>query len=110
MNFFSIWSTVKSYSLYVFTGAQLIPALYVDEAGRHSSSFETDRPKADATGGISFKLDSAVDIVRENNGNIIVFMCSLNNNAFMDACLHGELHGSSRCTVINFRQSDSVNQ
>jgi isopentenyl phosphate kinase len=99
---------VSSSLFYVFTGAQLIPALCVDEAGRLSSLFENDRPKSDATGGISLKLDCAIDIVRGNNGNVKVFLCSLNNNAFIDACLHGALQGNSRCTVINFQQTDSV--
>ena len=85
------------------TEAQLIPVLHVNDDGSVSDSLMTSDSKTDATGGIAFKIKSAINIVCASSGRVGLFLCSVAGNAFRDACVHGTWQGDSVGTVITLR-------
>jgi len=85
---------------YLVTEAKLVPVLHVSQNGSTSDCPKTSSSENDTTGGIAFKMKSAVNIVCDSNGRIGLLLCSLDGNAFRDACVHGRWQGDSVGTVI----------
>jgi len=85
------------------TEAKLIPVLHVNHDGSTSDCLMTNTSETDTTGGIAFKMQSAINIVCASGGRVGLLLCSLAGNAFMDACVHGQWQGDSVGTVISLR-------
>jgi len=84
--------------------AKLIPHVHVNHDGSISDCLATSSSETDTTGGIAFKMKSAINIVRASGGRVGLLLCSLADNAFLDACVHGHWQGDSIGTVISLRQ------
>jgi len=88
----------------LLTEAKLIPVLLINHDGSISDCLNTSSSESDATGGVDFKMQSAVNIVLNSSGRIGILLCSLAGNAFMDACVHGRWMQGSVGTVISLRE------
>ena len=88
---------------YLVTEAKLIPVLYVNQDGSTTDCLKTSSSETDATGGVAFKMKSAVNIVCDSGGRVGLLLCSVAGNAFRDACMHGQWQGDSVGTVICLR-------
>jgi len=84
--------------------AKLIPVLNVDGDGCISDDLTTSSASSDVTGGVAFKMQAAVNIVRATGGRVGLLLCSLDGNAFRDACMLGHWQEDGAGTVIVLRQ------
>ena len=89
---------------YLLTEAKLIPVLRVNHDGSTSDCLKTSTSETDTTGGIAFKMQSAINIVCASGGRVGLLLCSLTGNAFMDACVHGQWRADSVGTVISLQR------
>ena len=87
--------------LFSFTDAVLIPEILVNKDGEISSNTttETSTNKHDVTGGIKFKINTAIEIVKNSSERIEVIICKMDSSAFRGICL-GEMTTKTECTTI----------
>ncbi|XP_041365789.1 isopentenyl phosphate kinase-like [Gigantopelta aegis] len=72
-------------------GAQLLSKISVDKDRTHQTVVSTSQSENDVTGGIRFKLETAVDIVCNSDGKISVFVCQIGTPSAETICIHDEL-------------------
>lgn len=87
-----------------FSEAKLLPHIVVDGTGKISCKVATDVLSCDVTGGIEFKLKSAIDIVLQSKGCTHVFVCQVGSGAAESVCIDGHILDGEEGTVISLRE------
>uniref|UniRef100_K7FHS8 Aspartate/glutamate/uridylate kinase domain-containing protein n=1 Tax=Pelodiscus sinensis TaxID=13735 RepID=K7FHS8_PELSI len=72
-------------------GARLVSSISIHPDGSMDPPVLTSSLPHDTTGGVSLKLQAAVNIVLQSTGAIPVLICKLDSDAADRACLTGEL-------------------
>lgn len=90
--------------VYSGTGARLVNSIAVGPDGNMEPPVLTSVLSHDTTGGVSLKLQSAVNIVSQSYGSIPVLICKLDSEAAERACLTGELE-EGEGTKLFFKDS-----
>ncbi|XP_061487877.1 uncharacterized protein LOC133387331 isoform X2 [Rhineura floridana] len=72
-------------------GARLVDSIVIGPDGNMKPPVITSALPHDSTGGVSLKLQTAVNIVFQSHGAIPVLICKLGSEAAERACLTGEL-------------------
>lgn len=72
-------------------GAQLLNSITVSLSGRLEPAVTTSALAHDVTGGAGLKIRTAVSIVTQSQGAVLVFICKLGSPGAEKACLQGEI-------------------
>ncbi|XP_042320217.1 isopentenyl phosphate kinase-like [Sceloporus undulatus] len=72
-------------------GAKLLDSIIIHPGGTMEPPVLTSVLPHDTTGGVSLKLQTALNIVSQSKGAIPVLICKLDSDAAERACLTGEL-------------------
>ncbi|XP_060133160.1 uncharacterized protein LOC118089509 isoform X2 [Zootoca vivipara] len=85
-------------------GARLVDSIVVGPDGNTEPPVLCSVLPHDTTGGVSLKLQTAVNIVSQSHGTIPVLICKLGSEAAERACLTGELK-EGEGTTFSFAES-----
>nr|XP_028590451.1 isopentenyl phosphate kinase-like isoform X3 [Podarcis muralis] len=85
-------------------GARLVDSIVVGPDGNMEPPVLSSILPHDTTGGVSLKLQTAVNIVSQSHGTIPVLICKLDSEAAERACLTGELE-QGEGTTFSFAES-----
>ncbi|XP_053249578.1 uncharacterized protein LOC128416223 isoform X2 [Podarcis raffonei] len=85
-------------------GARLVDSIVVGPDGNMEPPVLSSVLPHDTTGGVSLKLQTAVNIVSQSHGTIPVLICKLDSEAAERACLTGELK-QGEGTTFSFAKS-----
>ncbi|XP_028590449.2 uncharacterized protein LOC114599410 isoform X1 [Podarcis muralis] len=85
-------------------GARLVDSIVVGPDGNMEPPVLSSILPHDTTGGVSLKLQTAVNIVSQSHGTIPVLICKLDSEAAERACLTGELK-QGEGTTFSFTES-----
>ncbi|XP_013909402.1 PREDICTED: acetylglutamate kinase-like [Thamnophis sirtalis] len=72
-------------------GARLVDSIVIGPERTMEPTVLTSALSHDTTGGVSLKLQTAINIVSSSHGSIPVLICKLDSEAAVKACLTGEL-------------------
>ncbi|XP_058033304.1 uncharacterized protein LOC131195429 [Ahaetulla prasina] len=72
-------------------GARLVDSIVIGPERTMEPTVLTSALPHDSTGGVSLKLQTAINIVSSSHGSIPVLICKLDSEAAVKACLTGEL-------------------
>ncbi|XP_034270121.1 uncharacterized protein LOC117663776 [Pantherophis guttatus] len=72
-------------------GARLVDSIVIGPERTMEPTVFTSALPHDSTGGMSLKLQTAINIVSSSHGSIPVLICKLDSEAAIKACLTGEL-------------------
>ncbi|XP_032073223.1 isopentenyl phosphate kinase-like isoform X2 [Thamnophis elegans] len=72
-------------------GARLVDSIVIGPEKTMEPTVLTSALPHDTTGGVSLKLQTAINIVSSSHGSIPVLICKLDSEAAVKACLTGEL-------------------
>lgn len=73
------------------TGARLLDSIVIGPERTMEPTVLTSALPHDSTGGVSLKLQTAINIVSWSRGSIPVLICKLDSDTAVKACLTGEL-------------------
>ena len=89
-------------------GCKLIRQINVSPDGSYKESVSTSVSDHDVTGGMTLKVQSAVDIVKESAGKTRVVMCHVSNNQdILSLCCSKSGQSELELTVIQM-EKDSL--
>lgn len=85
----------------VALGAKLLRHICVSSEGIAATISTENDTDHDVTGGIQFKLDSAINIVRKTNGITSVIFCNISSGTFQHVCETSNLSVQVEGTIIS---------
>ncbi|XP_077994981.1 uncharacterized protein LOC144448579 [Glandiceps talaboti] len=80
--------------------AKLLHQIYVNQDGQITVPIATSFSQHDVTGGIAFKLKTAVAIVTRSKGRTPVFICKIDSKSGHGACCDGNILNDAGTQII----------